>query len=397
MSKLELVFIVFVGIIAYSYIFYSLLLYAVSRMIKSKNVEDLPVTDDSLPRITLFVAAYNEKDFCEQKIYNSLSLDYPADKLVHIWVTDGSDDGTPDIIKEKFPQITLLHEDKRSGKIGAVNRGMQFVDTPIVVFCDANTFLNNQSLRQMVKYFVNDPLVGCVAGEKKIFTKEKDQASGAGEGIYWKYESFIKRTESKLGSTLGAAGELFAIRTELFEPVEKDTILDDFTISLRIAKRGYKIKYAPEAYAQEASSADVKEELKRKIRIASGGLQSTIRLAGLLNPFRYPEISFKFFSHKILRWFAAPLSFVAAFVVNGVLITQETALNIYTELFACQILFYALAIFGMLLEKKKIRLKILFVPYYIVMMNYAAIAGTIRYMKGNQSVNWARARRQVID
>lgn len=397
MSKLELVFIVIVGIIAYSYVLYSLLLYAVSRFIKSKKSDIPPVADDELPHITLFVAAYNEKDFCEQKINNSLSLDYPAEKLTHVWVTDGSDDGTPDIIKQKFPQITLLHEDKRSGKIGAVNRGMQFVKTPIVIFCDANTYLNPQSLREMVKYFVNDPKVGCVAGEKKIFSQDKDQASGAGEGIYWKYESFIKRTESKLGSTLGAAGELFAIRTELFEPVEKDTILDDFTISLRIAKRGYKIKYAPEAYAQESSSADVKEELKRKIRIASGGLQSTIRLVGLLNPFRHPEISFKFLSHKILRWFAVPLCFIAAFAVNAVLLTQETALDIYTGLFVCQILFYALAMIGFILEKKKIRLKILFVPYYILMMNYAAIAGTIRYIKGNQSVNWARARRQVID
>ena len=397
MKILELVFFVIVGIIAYSYILYGLVLYAVSRLVKSRKGGYPSVEEDKLPNITLFVAAYNEKDFCELKIRNSLSLDYPANKLTHLWVTDGSDDGTPDIIKQKFPQITLLHEDKRSGKIGAVNRGMLFVKTPIVIFCDANTYLNPESLREIVKYFVNDPKVGCVAGEKKIFTQEKDQASGAGEGIYWKYESFIKRTESKLGSTLGAAGELFAIRTELFEPVEKDTILDDFTISLRIAKRGYKIKYAPEAYAQESSSADVKEELKRKIRIASGGLQSTIRLAGLLNPFKHPEISFKFLSHKILRWFAVPLCFIAAFAINAVLITQETALNIYTGLFVCQSLFYALAILGFILEKKKIRLKILFVPYYILMMNYAAIAGTIRYMKGNQSVNWVRARRQVID
>ncbi len=394
---LELTFFVLLGIIAYSYVFYSLLLYAVSLVFSRKPVAKPRYSDEELPNITLFVAAYNEIDFCEKKIANSLALDYPSDKLTHVWVTDGSDDGTPEIIREKFPQITLLHENQRNGKIGAVNRGMKLVQTPIVVFCDANTYLNPESLREIASYFISDPKVGCVAGEKKIFSYTKDHASGAGEGIYWKYESFIKRTESKLGSTLGAAGELFAIRTDLYEHVEKDTILDDFTISLRIAQKGYKIKYAPDAFAQESSSADVKEELKRKIRIASGGLQSAIRLKGLLNPFVYPEISFKFISHKILRWFVVPLCFIAVFVINIILAYDSIDANAYSILLMLQIAYYAMGLLGYILEKQKIRLKILFIPYYIVMMNYAAIAGVLRYMKGNQSVNWVRAQRQIIE
>lgn len=397
MRTLEVIFFILIGIIAYSYVLYGLVLYAISLVSKQKKIVTSALADCELPHITLFVAAFNEKDFCEQKINNSLALDYPADKITHLWVTDGSDDGTDLIIQSKFPQITLLHEAERNGKIGAVNRGMNHVTTPIVVFCDANTFLNKESLREIAEIFVSDKKVGCVAGEKKIFTQTKDHASGAGEGIYWKYESFIKRTESKLGSTLGAAGELFAIRTELYQPVEKDTILDDFTISLRIAQKGYKIKYAPKAFAQETSSADVKEELKRKIRIASGGVQSTIRLSALLNPIKYPEISFKFISHKILRWFAIPICFIASLIINIILVVNSRHYDIYSLLLTLQILFYVMASIGLILEKKKIRLKILFIPYYILMMNFAAIAGIVRYIRGNQSVNWVRARRQIIE
>jgi len=365
-------------------------------LVFSGNKIPLSISDEDLPHVTLFVAAYNEKDFVESKLQNSFELDYPQGKLHHLWVTDGSDDGTPDIIREKFPDVELLHESARNGKIGAINRGISHVKTPFVVFCDANTFLNKEAVREIAACFLADENVGCVAGEKKIFSFEKDKASGAGEGIYWKYESFIKRNESNAGSTLGAAGELFAIQTKLYEHVERDTILDDFMISLRIAKRGYRVKYAPRAYASEMSSANVQEELKRKIRIASGGVQSAIRLGALLNPFRYPELSFKFISHKILRWLVVPFCLIAIFILNFLLIDAFDLRDPYVFLFGMQFLFYLIALVGYVLETRKIRFKLLFVPYYIVIMNYAAILGLVRYVRGRQSVNWVRAKREAV-
>ena len=174
----------------------------------------------------------------------------------------------------------------------AMNRGVKFVETPIVVFSDAITTLGKESIRRIVKLF-QDPKTGCVSGEKRIVNGEK--AAAAGEGLYWKYESTLKKWDAELNSVVGAAGELFAIRTELFQEVEPDTILDDFIISLRVAMKGGSIQYDPEAYAIETASANVKEELKRKIRIAAGGIQSVIRLWPLLNIFKYKMLSFHSF------------------------------------------------------------------------------------------------------
>ena len=226
-------------------------------------------------------------------------------------------------------------------------------------------------------------------------SKDTDTAVGS-EGIYWKYESKLKKWDAELYSVVGAAGELFAIRTELFQKVEKDTLLDDFIISLRIAMDGYTIQYDPEAYAIESSSADVKEELKRKIRIAAGGIQSIVRLAPLLNIFKYKTLSFQYISHRVLRWTLAPLALPLIFIFNLIIANSYGILNyenIYVILFFLQILFYVLALSGWYLENKKIRIKALFIPYYFFIMNFAMYLGFGRYLKGKQTVNWERAKR----
>ncbi len=350
---------------------------------------------DYEPEVTLFVAAYNEKDYVDAKVNNSFELEYPKQKLFQVWITDGSDDGTPDLLRNyQSKGVEVFHENARGGKIGAMNRGMQFVKTPIVVFSDGNTMLGKESVRRIVKLF-SDPTVGCVSGEKRIYSKEKDSAAGS-EGIYWKYESKLKKWDAELYSVVGAAGELFAIRTELFEKVEKDTLLDDFIISLRIAMKGYTIQYDPEAYAIETSSANVKEELKRKIRIAAGGIQSIVRLSPLLNIFRFGMLSFQYVSHRVLRWTLAPMSLPFIFILNGILAFENGTFNLsslYTWLFIGQTIFYSMALIGWYLENKAVKVKILFVPYYFFIMNMAVILGIKRYLKGSQSVNWERAKR----
>ena len=277
-------------IIFYAYLGYGILLLILVRIKRISGI--ITKVDEGVfePEVTLFVTAYNEKDFVDAKIRNSFSLDYPKDKVRHVWITDGSDDGTPDLLR-KYEGVEIYHQPLRTGKIAAMNRGMQFIKTPVVIFSDGNTMLGKESVRRIVKLF-RDPKVGCVSGEKRI--SGKDSAAST-EGIYWKYESALKKWDAELYSVVGAAGELFALRTELFRPVEPDTLLDDFIISLRIAKQGYTIQYDPEAYAVEKPSASVREELKRKIRISAGGIQSVIRLKELLNPFRYGVLHFNIF------------------------------------------------------------------------------------------------------
>ncbi len=394
MTVIEIIFLIAILVVFYTYIGYGMLLYLLILLKRVSGKRRKRVSDPGFePDVTLFVAAYNEKEYVDAKVQNHLSLDYPEEKIQHIWITDGSDDGTPDALR-KFPEIKVYHKDERGGKIGAINRGMQFVQTPIVIFSDANTILSKESIRLIVGLF-SDPKVGCVAGEKRIMMGDNEQAAGAGEGIYWMYESMLKKWDAELYSTAGAAGELFAVRTELFEEVEKDTLLDDFIISLRIAARGYTIQYSPDAWAMETASANVKEELKRKVRIAAGGIQSIIRLRQLLNPFRHGTLSFQYISHRVLRWTITPLLLPVIFLLNILLAHSEgfVTAGMYNILLALQILFYLMALAGAWLEKRRIRFKPFFVPYYFCVMNYAVYMGMIKYFRRQQSVNWERAKR----
>lgn len=394
MILIEIKFWILLFIVFYAYVGYGILLFILVRLKRIFSAKRMPAIDyDYEPDVTLFIAAYNEKDFVDAKVKNSRELEYPDEKLHQVWVTDGSDDGTPDLLKT-YPGIEVHHLPQRSGKIGAMNRGMKLVNTPIVVFCDANTMLGKESIRRIVNLFSN-PKVGCVSGEKRIYGKDKDAAAGAGEGLYWKYESTLKKWDAELYSVVGAAGELFAIRTELYQEVEKDTLLDDFIISLRVAQKGYTIQYDPEAYAIETASANVKEELKRKVRISAGGIQSVVRLASLLNFFRYGTLSFQYISHRVLRWTLAPLALLFLIPVGLILAIDEGIFQFgfYSILFWLQILFYAAALLGWYLENKSIKVKVLFVPYYFFIMNLSVFLGFKRYLKGSQSVNWERAKR----
>lgn len=396
MITFKIIFWILLFIVFYAYIGYGIVLFL---MIKIKRIFKIgrkkQTIPDYEPEVTLFVAAYNEKDYVHDKVKNSLELEYPKDKVKQVWVTDGSDDGTPEILKEYSDMgIEVYHEDARGGKIGAMNRGLQFVKSPIVIFSDGNTMLGKESIQRIVNMF-SDPKVGCVSGEKRIYQKDKDTAAGT-EGIYWKYESTLKKWDAELYSVVGAAGELFAIRTELFQHVEKDTLLDDFMISLRVAMRGYTIQYDPEAYAIETSSANVKEELKRKIRISAGGIQSILRLAALLNIFKYGLLSFQYISHRVLRWTLAPLALPLLLIINTYITYNSGFLNfddIFTFLFYGQIVFYVFALLGWYFENKEIKIKLLFIPYYFFIMNLSVFLGLKRFLKGKQSVNWERAKR----
>nr|WP_129733749.1 glycosyltransferase family 2 protein [Parabacteroides goldsteinii] len=375
-------------IVFYTYLGYGILLYILVRI---KEIFHKPVRYDltnPLPEVTLFIAAYNEEDIVVAKMKNCHALSYPADKLKIVWVTDGSNDHTNEYLK-KYPEVTVLFQPERRGKTAALNRGIQYVTTPYVVFTDANTMLNADAITEIVRQFSN-PKVGCVAGEKRVETATA-QGATAGEGIYWKYESALKALDYRLYSAVGAAGELFAVRTELFEQMPPDTLLDDFILSLRIAQKGYKIAYCKEAYATETASLNMKEEEKRKIRIAAGGLQSVWRLRSLFNIFRYGTLSFQFISHRVLRWTITPIVLFLLIPLNIILTCKSEFTYIF--LLLLQVAFYIMAYAGYLMEQRNLRNKLLFIPYYFSFMNLNVIRGFF-YLAGNKGNGaWEKAKR----
>ena len=395
MAFVEILFWVAVAVVVYTYVGYGIILW---MMVKVKEWFIKPValphpTDEELPEMTLFITAYNEEQVVDEKMANCLDLDYPREKLHIVWCTDGSNDHTVERLG-CWPQATVLHTPERKGKSAAMNRGLQFVHTPLVAFTDANTMLNRASLRLIAQAFL-DQKVGCVAGEKRIQTEEKADAAQGGEGLYWRYESALKALDSRLYSAAGAAGELFAIRRELFQPLEEDTLLDDFVLSLRIVEQGYRIAYLKEAYAMESGSANLAEEEKRKVRIAAGGLQSIARLWPLFNPLRYGIFSFQYVSHRVLRWSITPVLLFALLPLNVVLLfgTERTAL--YVILWLLQALFYLAGSLGYYLSMRRTKNKLLFVPCYFLFMNLNVLRGMVYLSTRNdkEKGTWEKARR----
>ncbi len=381
-------------LVFYSYVGYGIVLFFLVQIKRLFTNEKVNFNDQYQPDVTFVVAAFNEQDWIEDKIRNCIAFDYPKNKIHLLFVTDGCSDRTPDMVKEyPWPEEvswSLHHSPERKGKIAAVERIMEFVKTPIVIYTDANTDVNAAAIKEIVKHYEN-PQVGAVAGEKRISMGSKDAANAAGEGIYWKYESMLKRWDSELHTVVGAAGELFSLRTELFQAVPQDTVIEDFYMTLRIAQKGYKVRYEPAAFAVESSSASVKEELKRKIRIAAGGLQAISRLTPLLNIFKYGMLSFQYISHRVLRWTLAPLALPIILILNIQL--ALTGDPLYTYILYAQLAFYAAALIGYLLETRQLKLKAFFIPYYFCIMNYAVYMGFFRFVKGSQSVVWEKAKR----
>jgi len=389
MNTLELVFCLFAFLIFYTYLGYGLLLYFLVKIKELFIKKDDILLPLELSEVTLLIAAYNEEDVVKEKMINCRSLDYPKDKLKIVWVTDGSNDRTNFLLKE-YDDVKVLYDSKRGGKAAAFNRAMPFIKSPLTIYTDANTMLCKEAIMEIVKEFTRRD-VACVAGEKRVSISDKQDAT-AGEGVYWKYESKLKELDYRLYSAVGAAGELFAIRTEFFEYLPVDTLLDDFVLSMRIAQKGYKIAYCKNAYAVESGSANIFEESKRKVRIAAGGLQSVWRLRSLLNPFKYGVLSFQYISHKVLRWTVTPIALVVLFPLNIFLIGISRS---YLILFILQILFYMTGFLGYILMKRKIKNKLLFIPYYFLFMNLNVLRAFTYLIKNKGKGAWEKSKRSV--
>lgn len=388
----ELLLWIFVFVVFYTYVGYGILIYL---LVKIKNLwrKKTPFGPNSfLPPVTLIIPSFNGEDFIREKIENTLKLDYPENLLHIVFVTDGSTDNTPEIVAA-YPRFTLLHQPERKGKVAAMNRAMLEVKTEFVIFCDDNTMLNSQSIKYLIRHY-QDEKTGGVAGEKKIRKEDNTDGSSSGEGAYWKYESLLKKLDAQLFSVIGAAGELFSIRTRLFEPVPENTLLDDFVLSLRICEKGYRFAYEPDAFAEEKPSFDIREEEKRKIRISTGGFQSMFMMPSLLNPFRHPVLTFQYISHRVFRWAVCPFLLPLILLLNVYIVVAHPQ-TIYLFLLAGQILFYLTAWIGRTAMTLKKKLKLLTIPYYFVFMNVSVYKGLYRYLAKTQNVLWEKAKRNT--
>ena len=367
------------AIVVYTYVGYGIVLYLlvfVKRLAtKAKPLAD--ITDDRLPEVTLMVCAYNEEDIIAEKMDNTRRLDYPSDRLHLVWVTDGSNDNT-NVLLSAYPEVKVIYFPERRGKAAALKHGIKEIDTEIVMMTDANTMLNPEAVREVAR-LMQDPKVGCVSGEKKVMARSDSDEAAQGEGLYWKYESTLKRLDSELYSAMGAAGELCVIRRQLMTDIPDDTLLDDFIISMEIVKKGYKIAYTSNAYAMEYGSADLHEESKRKRRIAAGGLQSCWRLRSLMNPLRHPVVAFQFVSHRVLRWTITPVFLFALVPLNTLLVLSGEGI-VYTIIWILQILFYASAAAGVRISK------------YFIFMNLNVFRG-MAYLFNNSTGMWEKAKR----
>ena len=382
--------------IIYTYFGYPLLIAALARI--------FPKADDftqQTPTVTILIAAYNEETIIESKIQNCLAIDYPRNMLHILVITDGSSDRTPQIVKQLAQEnIELLHQPERRGKMAAINRAMSSIKSDIVVFSDANNYYQPQTLRELLRPFSN-PRVGATTGAKVI--QKGDGSLGESEGLYWKYESFIKSQESQLGSCTSAAGEILAIRTELFVAPPEEIINDDFFMAMQILKQGYRLIYVPEAKSVERVSLTAQDEIVRRTRINAGRFQA-ITLSRHLLPFNQPRLIWQIYSHKFLRPFV-PFFMIFIAVSNALLVLllsratplQYSEKRYYLILLALQVIFYGLAWLGARsnnpVNPSKIK-KLFYIATFLVNSNLAALRGFIQFTRGKQSHIWDRIERR---
>ena len=393
MLTLKILFWACLLIVFYTYIGYGILLYIIIRLKRlfwGKPQKTAPPSDDELPTMTLMICAYNEEDVVAEKMANTLAIDYPRDKFRIMWVTDGSNDRTNELLKA-YPEVDIVFSPERRGKSAALKHGLRELQTRYVAFTDANTMVNAGALREIARLFM-DSAVGCVSGEKRVTAKQEGEMAAEGEGLYWRYESTLKKWDSELYSAMGAAGELYAIDPMLVREVPDEALLDDFMMSMYVLQDGKRIAYAPDAYAQEYGSANIHEESKRKRRIAAGGLQSIWWLKSMLNPFKQPLVTFQYVSHRVLRWSLTPIAMVLLLAVNIALVVLGSPL-FYTIMLILQLLFYLTAFAGWLQNRYRHQNKLLYAVYYFVFMNMNVFRGMAYLRTHGRSGAWEKAKR----
>lgn len=392
---ISILFVLFVIIILYSYVGYPVLLIIFTRL-KSKPAPYPPHE----PNVTLLIAAYNEEFAIAEKLENSFLLDYPTGKLQILVAADGSNDKTAEIVAGFAARgVELSYHPERRGKMAAINRAMENVRGDLIVFSDANNMYEVGTLRALVAPF-GDRTVGAVSGAKVI--SKGDGALGESEGAYWKYESWIKKQETRLGCTTGVSGEVWAIRRELFERPPDTIINDDFYMAMRIIKKGFRMVYAPQARSVERVSLSAQDEIIRRTRIVAGRYQALGRI-GETVPFDRPLVAWQVLSHKYSR-LLVPFGMIGALVANFALVIWPTLgeaaswqlSSTWNWFFlVVQLVFYLLALAGNWLSGESKLVRILYLPTFLVNSNLAALYGLVRHLRGRQTTLWKKVERRT--
>ncbi|MCR4346531.1 MAG: glycosyltransferase family 2 protein [Sulfuricaulis sp.] len=382
----QAIFFISAALLLYNYLLFPAGIILMARMGGSKVAETLSTASESLPTVTLVIAAYNEERVIEAKILNSLDLDYPVELLRILVVSDGSTDSTPQIV-QRFQNkgVLSLHDPERRGKTAALNRAVASATSDIVVFSDANNIFDKNALRQLVKHFAN-PRVGGVCGLKQIY-HSAERESSQGDSLYWKYESAIKESESRLGSITNADGEIFAVRRSLYQPVDNMLINDDAEITFILIKQGYRVLYERHAVSHEQASIRIEDDFHVKVRMISGGFQTIARHWAFLLPPR-SWFAFNFVSHKLLRWLAP--EFMILIAISSLWLISSP---FFLAMIILQGAFYALAVLGWITREGIGRRAVFYIPFYLCAMNLAALHGLWRFLAGTQTTQWRKAER----
>ncbi len=365
-------------------------LMAVRSKIQPRPIRKRDLEPENLPSLTLLVPAYNEADVIRRKLDNALTLTYPRDRLEILVIDDGSEDATAAIVREYITRgVTLLQQPQRGGKIAAMNRGFAAATGEIVVLSDASPSYEAGSLQILVRSFA-DPEVGVVIGNLGIWDAKTSVAKPA--GLYWRYEAALRKWESATGSTVAVHGNMFAIRRALYRPLKPGTINDEFTVAMDTVRQGYRVVYEPQALSYDDASSKMRDEFNRRARINAGRYHALFSAGYLRAPSR--EMTFRLFSHKLLRPLTPILMLVVLLANLGVVLWPGTPDRLLIGLgllaLAGQTVFYTLAGLGWLSERQGQHNKILNVFYFFVSSNLAALVGFWRWLRGKQRVTWQK-------
>lgn len=369
------------ALVVYSYFLYPLVLTALASRSRALIPPDQP-RDVDLPLVSVLIAAHNEETVIRSRIENLLALDYPSDRLDLVIASDASRDGTVNIVREyEDRRVKLIEFTARTGKAAVLNAAIPTLKGQIVVLSDANTMMDRSAVRNLVRWF-REAQVGVVCG-KLVLT---GPATGRNvDGLYWRYETFLKRCEGKIGGLLGANGGIYAIRRALFQGIPSDTIVDDFVTPLLARVRtGCAIVYDETAIAYEETPPEIAAEFRRRARIGAGGFQSLAVLWPLLDP-RRGAIAFTFVSHKLLRWLC-PFFLIGLVVANVMLVN----VGIYGLSLLLVLALSGAALAGQLLPARSAVGKVMRLATMFGTMNAALLVGFYRWATGSQRAAWDR-------
>ncbi|MEM3136822.1 MAG: glycosyltransferase family 2 protein [Candidatus Nitrosotenuis sp.] len=368
------------GFILYTYVIYPCILaiWAVGRHRKIQGTIHYET-----PSVSVLISAYNEEGVILHRIKNLAETNYPTEKIEFLIGSDGSTDKTNEILSScKLPNLRPIIFHQRSGKASVLNSLIPAANGEIIVFSDANTFFQTDTIKKIVECFA-DPSVGAVCGNLQ-FISDLRTTGGYAEGTYWHYENLVKKLESDVHTTIGATGAVYAIRKELFRPLPlNNVVMDDFLIPLFVVQRGYRIVYRPDAMAFEKLSNSVVGEFRRKVRIGAANFYGISYFASLLHP-RHGFVAFALWSHKIIRWFV-PFLLICVFLMTVLLAAHS---DFFYAIFIAEILFIGMAIFGFALDRLKLSVGVLGLPYYFLTVNVALFAGFIKYLFDKQKATW---------